>query len=125
MKVSELFRDVVTQGGGTPVQTCSCGKTYFADGDKACYDPGEKEDLERQASEKPEKYISSSNDCIAFACFGGQTFVWECEDCPVMSKYETFIWTERRRIIEYIKRRTEQELSDAKENAELLEGVKR
>jgi hypothetical protein len=123
MKVSELFRDVVTQGGGTPVQTCACGKTYFADGDKACYDPGEKEKYEGLAMINP-LYIPSPNDCVAFASFGGHTFVYECEDCPVMAKYEKFIWSERRRIIEYIKRRTTAELTDAKESAELLEGVK-
>ena len=123
MRVSEIFRDVVTSGGGTPVQACACGVTYYADGDRACYDPGEKEALEKEAKEKPGKIMPSPNDCVSFACFGGQTFVYECENCPVMEKYERFIWDERRRIIEYIKRRTAQEAAVAKETKDLLEGV--
>lgn len=120
-KVSEIFRDVVTSGGGTPVQTCACGITYYADGDRACYDPGEKEALEKEAKEKPGKIMSSPNDGVSFAYFGGLTFVFECENCSVMEKYEKLIWRERRRIIEYIKRRVAEEKKAANEDAALLE----
>lgn len=122
MKVSELFRDVVTTGGGTPVQTCACGTTHYATGDHASYDEGELEKLEEEAKTNP-KMIPSSNDCVGFASFGGLTFVYECEDCPVMEIYERFIWAERRRIIEYLKRRSVAELEDAKDNEELVRSL--
>lgn len=104
------LQDIVCDEG-TPVSTCSCGRTHFGDGD--CMEEGEHEGLLAKARERPEKYISHPDaQSMSIGEFAGMHIVWDCQ-CDALARYERFIWENRSKIIEYIKARAEYEKSVA------------
>jgi len=122
--VSETFRDVITSAAGSLYQTCSCGKCYFAGGIRALeWEEGELEEFQERAKKEPEKFIESPDDSIGWAMFGGWVFVWDCENCPIMESIEVLIWNEKRRIVEYIKRRVAEEKKAADGDVAMMEGL--
>lgn len=120
---SQIFRDVVARGTGSPVVTCGCGITYFADPDGAFYDEGEFEGLEKKALDDPGKYRQMDWDSISWGSLGGIDFVWECEECELAAKYEKFIWYNRRRIIEYIKAKVLEIQNSGEEEGKIIEDL--
>lgn len=124
MRVSETFRDVMTSAAGSLYQTCCCGKCYFAGGSHAIgWEEGELEEFQERARKEPDKFIESPDDSIAWAAFHGWTFVWDCENCPTMARVEDLIWSERRRVAEFIKRRVAEEKEKADKDSKITEGL--
>ncbi len=119
---SKLFEDIFTDCGSV-VKTCEfCGVTHFSADDLGGYDGDELSLLEEMGKEEPGKY--KSRDCsIGSGFIGGKQFVWQC-GCNGTQKYEDFIWENRKRISEYIKRRLENKINEIEEILKNLEEVK-
>lgn len=101
---SELFADIVCDGG-TPVADCElCGRTHFATADRGVsWEPGEVERLRAKAAENPDKYIEyPSDDCIGFGHIDGKQVVFMCP-CNRLSRYERFIICHQRMIVRFLK----------------------
>lgn len=118
---SDLFEDVfLGSGGGTPVSMCWCGRVAYSD--SPYYDPGEREGLEQRAAESPEQYVFFGDcDSISIVEIFGMTFVRGCP-CNALARLERFIWTYRKSIARYLKRRAEAVAKEAQDVLGDLDG---
>lgn len=124
-QASEKFEDAFRAGMGTTSANCElCGKYVFASGEQSLgYEPGELEALQKKAEENPSKYQElAMSDGISLGQIGGQQFVID-HGCTGLRKYEDFIWTYRKQIVEYLKARTSERLEDAREDVERMKGI--
>jgi len=111
-QASELFMDLVCQGG-TPSADCQfCGRMHFASGSGSCEPDESIENLRKAAADYPDKYCESTDDAIAIGLLDGCQFVWNCPCCKIR-KYEDFIWNHRELIVSYIKARAEQQVAES------------
>lgn len=116
MSESELFEDVFMDGG-MPVVVCGfCGVTHFATGGR--HDDDDVDRLTVLARSEPASYIAHADcDAIALGELEGRTYVPECGTPACRDRaeqIERFIWEHRRKILEYLRRRTaaERDASD-------------
>ena len=110
---SKYFVDAVCDGG-TPKAVCGfCGRTHFTSGPGFDMDDGEIDRLRAMAVTEPGRYIEDgANDSVAVGEIDGYEVVWNCP-CRRLSKYERFIWGNRRVILEYLRARTTAERNEA------------
>jgi hypothetical protein len=106
-KLTEMFSDVFFDAG-TLFAQCGCGIVYFS-GDSGDLDEVEREELLIKAKESPSEYINVGNESVSLADVAGCILVYQC-DCGRAKWFEDFIWGERRRIIDYLKRRSQENL---------------
>jgi len=106
---SELFLDLIVNGG-TPVNDCEhCGRTHY-DSSGEFMEDGELKELERKHKLNPGKY-HPQNGTIRWGYLAGKQTVLGCP-CNVITVYEDLFWSHRQMICEYVKNRAEQELKD-------------
>ena len=98
--VSDMFKDVFADCGGSVRLTCACGITHYNPYDASCFDRGELESLEAAAKKDPKKYMAHDHT-IGTYVVAGQAFVWDCP-CEGGLKYENFIKAYRHNIAEYL-----------------------
>lgn len=114
---SELFMDLICDGGTPSIDCQLCGRTHFATGIHNDISPEELADLNEKANKEPDKYVRSDNDSIGFGWFNGMQVVYGCP-CGKLKRYEDFIWHNKHLIIRYIKARA---ADDAKKANDVLE----
>lgn len=117
---TDMFQNCITDGG-TPVATCGfCGRTHFAlDG---YFDEGELEDLLQKQKDEPEWYLSFDCGSIPIGELAGTIALYGCP-CNALRRYENFIITERDKIVEYLKRRTEEHRKKNVADTDSLNGL--
>jgi hypothetical protein len=117
MKTSELFMDLATSNHGSPCIQCQhCKRVHFT---HEC-DEKELADLRAKAEKEPNKYLEDTmSDSIAWGYLDGKQYAWNCP-CDSGHRYEEFIWRHRELIAEYLKRRTQENLRVAQEDAKLV-----
>jgi len=115
---TELFERLVIDAG-TPRGTCGfCGREHIAsDGH---LDEGELEGFRKKSAISPQRYREHACHSVGIGELNGITWVEGCE-CNSAWKYENFIWSHRRLIIEYLKERTAEM---AKQAGEIADGLK-
>jgi hypothetical protein len=92
---SDMMWDAV-QGGGSCYVDCSCGKTW---------EPGE--EYNHLLDEDHWDGIPS----FYFVEIAGKTFVQDCDGCnKELARYESFIWSHRQVIRDYLSTRVNHEL---------------
>lgn len=118
-KVSDQFFDALAHDGSV-CRECQCGRTHFASWDKACFEPGELEELLVKAEQEPDKYIEHTDTSVAVAHLSGKEFVYECP-CEGLVPYEKFVWSHREEILAYLTARHKQQLKVLKTFNEKLQ----
>jgi hypothetical protein len=124
-RASEAFEDAFRAGIGTTSAKCEvCGVHVFASGDNSMgWEPGELEALQKNAKEQPDKYQElEMSDGVSLGDINGLQFVID-HGCEKLGRYERFIWGDRKRIVEYIKKRTAEKKADQERDDELLKGI--
>ena len=106
-KVSDEFYAALFHDGSIR-RTCHCGRTHFASWEGS-FDEGELENLLSNAEREPDKYINHPSTSISIAHIDGKEFVYECP-CEGLERYETFIWTYREVILDYLTARHKRQL---------------
>ena len=121
---TEEFWDSLPGRGGTIVCECGgCGRTHFADTERADFDEGELESLQKKAQENPGRVIGYCDvDMVSTADLDGITIVWECP-CNRAGRYERFLWENRGWILEYLKKRISREVSETAANTAQLQAI--
>jgi hypothetical protein len=112
---SEEFNDALFRTSSIRATCDLCGKTYFSESEGADFEEGELEELKKLAKEQPDKYEENS-EWIPNAYIDGKQVVCDCT-CGKLRRYERFIWSHRRFIAEYLKRRTARLLQEAQDGA--------
>lgn len=115
---SEAFKKIV-RSGGTAIADCElCGRTHFAPETDLDYEDSEFDLLKQKAEAEPDKYIADYTvDDITIGRIDGQQVVIDCP-CNKLSRYERFIWNQRRIIAEYYKARIKEMADDLEEEIE-------
>lgn len=109
-EISKFFDEAfLGSGGGTPVTTCSCGRTTYCDSNH--YESGEREDLDAGRNKDPERILYVENDYVSFYVIWGVTFVWGCP-CGGLENLEVQIWRHRTQIARYLALRVEAIVAD-------------
>jgi hypothetical protein len=121
-QASELFMDMVCDGGTPSIDCELCGRTHFATGPQSCEDEDEIARLRKLATEQPDKYCESDDDSISFGSLAGIQVVYDCP-CHKLRRYEDFIWDNRALILSYVKARTHKELDAATKTMSQLESL--
>ena len=99
--MSNRFFDAFTNGIGSCVGECACGKTHFDSENDWSWEDGELETLKALAKKKPSKY--QEHDCsIGFVSLMGNEIVSGCT-CDSVRKYEDFLLKETCAIATYIR----------------------
>ena len=119
------------KGGGSSSIYCNCGRMHYAPSN--LYDSDDEDDytsmlnsaLEEQKKDPDGIVINYEDDFIYAKDIDGKTFVVDCP-CNGLSKYEDWIWANRKPIRDYLKVRVEQEAKWAEEELTLnkLAGIK-
>lgn len=121
--VSELFENCVRSAGSIVITCQLCGRTHFGTEDAGTFEEGEHEALVAKAKKSPDKYVQDhSGDMISWGYIDGQQAVIGCP-CNGLARYEAFIWQNRRAIIEYLKRRTQDNLKAAQGDVDLVSQI--
>jgi len=124
-KASESFEDAFRAGIGTTDAKCEvCGVHVFGSGDNSLgWEPGELEALQKKALEQPDKYQElAMSDGVSLGEINGLQFVID-HGCEKLHRYEQFIWGDRKKIVEYIKKRTAARKEKQQRDDELLKGL--
>jgi hypothetical protein len=96
--------------GGGPIEECDfCGKTYYS---TTNLDEEDLASLEEQRVKHPDKFFPEEYDAIEYYEINGMKWVYECP-CNGLDRYETFIWNESYRILDYLGRRSNREFNEA------------
>ena len=120
---SELFEETLHSAGHLVADCTLCDRVHFATLSEGIYDEGELERIREQQKKEPDRYIEdASNDTIAVGFLDGNEVVIGCP-CHRLGKYEAFIWTNRRFIAEYLKKRIELQKAQADQDTKLAEGL--
>ena len=112
-KPSEMFVSALKGGGASSVY-CNCGRTHYAPSN--LYDSDDEDDYTNMLNDalaeqkkNPDGVIINYEDDFVYAKdIDGRTFVVDCP-CNGLTKYETWIWSNRDSIREYLKVRVAQE----------------
>lgn len=124
-KASEEFEHAFRAGMGTTSARCEvCGVYVFASSDNSLgWEPGELDALKKKAAANPDKYQELDMcDGVSLGQINGLQFVMD-HGCEKLYKYENFIWGDRQRIAEYIKKRTADQKAEQEHDEELLKGL--
>jgi hypothetical protein len=107
--------DIFADNHGSPCIDCGfCGRVHFTHEDEDI------NKLREKAKKKPEKYLESSDDSIAWGSLDGRQYPWRCP-CDSGHKYEEFIWRHREPIMKYLKARATEELKLAELNRKICD----
>lgn len=123
---SDLIEDLVSRFG-TPVQECEyCGRTnYDLTGEYMDEDENgnqvELEKLKKEHEANPEGYFAQPWT-IHWGNIFGKSSVIGCP-CNILARLEQQIWNDRFLIAEYLTRRAAEQLKDAKQDTEAVEGL--
>lgn len=120
-EASKEFLDVWHHFGSACVTCAPCGRTYFNDTDRGCFDEGE---LERYRD------LEKSGDGTYIGVDGGATFaeilgrptVIGCV-CHYDAFVEDILWGNRMPIAKFLKTRIARELKDARKESALVDGL--
>ena len=117
-ETSELFEDIITSSHGSPCAKCEhCGRVHFT------HEDDDIESLREKAAKEPDKYLEDAmSDSLAWGYLDGKQYIWNCP-CDSGARYEEFIWRHREMIAEYLKRRTQENLKRAQEDAKIAEAI--
>jgi hypothetical protein len=111
-QASQLFMNLVCDGGTPSIDCQLCGRTHFASGPSSDEPDEEVKRLRQLATEQPSKYCESTNDSIGYGHIDGKQVAWDCP-CRRLRRYEDFIWSHRALILAYLKARAAKNLQDA------------
>lgn len=118
-----MFVDALSGGGASSIN-CNCGRTHYAPSN--LYDSDDEDDytnmlndaLAEQKKNPEGVVINYEDDFIHAKDIDGKTFVVDCP-CNGLTRYETWIWSNRKSIRDYLKVRVEQEFKWAEEEMTL------
>lgn len=118
---SEEFLRCITDSGSIVTECDFCGRTHFADSERAGdWSCGELVRLRENAAKEPDKYIGDATvDSVSTGHLDGKRFVRGCP-CNSARRYEDFIWNNARWIADYLRRRSETEFEEAKDRLKSL-----
>ena len=111
---SDEFLNAISTHTSSITGECDfCGRFYYSFNDGSYdYEYGEFEKYAQLAKENPDKYIMVDGSvCDTF--IDGRTYIWGCE-CNEVRRYEEWVWSHREILMDYLRRRTEKELKEAK-----------
>jgi len=95
--------------GGSLVATCEfCGRRFFSTCAGDYEDDEELAELISLSERDPDHYVAWEEDYVPRGTIDGRTVVIGCP-CNKLSRYELFIWAERRTILRYLEARTRAE----------------
>ena len=122
-EASDAFWDSFC-GVGSLVQKCVCGRTHFSGLDRAGdWEEGEREKLLKLVEEKPDRYfVDYQNDSMCWIDFGAGPVVWGCP-CHTAAKYEWFVKSFDREILQYLRARQRDLAKVAQDAGDRLEGL--
>lgn len=122
MGVSDAFWDAWPAGGHIVID-CGCGRTHFADTERAGdWERGELEGLREKAKADPEHYIAHGNaDSISECQIGGRLYVWECA-CGYGEHVEAWLRDNRQEVLSFYKRCIDNEAAQLSKEQSLLAG---
>lgn len=108
---TEFFKHVYHGDMGSICIDCHCGRTHFADSERAGdWEDGELEGLRERAAKEPDKYIAHVNyDAVMSLYIRGIVVVVECP-CGWLYRYERMLWEDRERILKYFATRQRAEV---------------
>lgn len=110
-------------GTGHLVAHCHCGRVHFSlFHDEGAYDEGEYEGLVEKMKAEPNKYIGHNETSISAIYLNGVMCIEGCP-CGYARKVEDLIWKERLNIIEYLKRRMNEELKQKEKEAAAINSL--
>lgn len=116
---SDDFWAAFCDNGGL-VRTCMCGRTVFADSERAGdWEEGELEDLRAKATAQPDKYVAIGEDGVSQCSIG---IVWGCP-CGMAGRYENFLIEYEQEILTYYRRTIPERKKRADADMRLLESV--
>ena len=111
IEISKFFDEAfLGSGGGTPVATCSCGRTTYCDSDH--YEEGEREDLDSSRNADPQRMLYIEDDYVSIYVLWDITFVFGCP-CGGLKNLENQIWHHRAQIAKYLAIRARANVADA------------
>lgn len=117
--VSKAFRDALMGHGiGSPTLECGCGRTNY--GDSRDYDDGEKERLDQEAAEHPDRYVYHYGmDGVSGRSVLGRFYVigCVCEYAPILEKR---LWEYRHELVRFIADRNAEDFEGAKKLNEMI-----
>lgn len=100
-------------GFGSPAIECACGRLVFSD--SRDYEPGELDSYKAAMEKRPERHVYlQGDDGVSGIELGGRTVVHGCK-CNLLGTFEKLVWAERRRVVQYLRRRTLTEIEKLKE----------
>lgn len=117
---SDLFERLVLDAG-TPRATCGfCQREHIAS--EGYLEEGELAAFQLKAQLSPGRYKIHACNSVSIGQLNGVNWVEGCE-CNSAWKYENFIWSHRTMIIEYLKRRAQEQMEVATQVARGVEGL--
>ena len=123
---SEHIKDVVCDGGTCSAVCDFCNRTHFVSSGLHM-DSGELEELERNAAEKPERYVRRSDaDVISYGYIEGNQYVWNCgcaKSEERLKRIEDWIWSHQKIIAAYLRKRIEAQKAAIDECADNLKAI--
>jgi len=121
---SEMFEDVVRHTGSMSVDCQLCDRTHFATYEPDGMDWAEEEfeELMKQHKKNPDRYVAHEEDMVSWGHIDGKQAVIDCQ-CNGLSKYENFIYTNRRIIAEYLTARAKETQGNAGRESGLAQAV--
>jgi hypothetical protein len=122
---SEEFWDAVIRAGSIVITCELCHREHFASGEPGHFDAGELEGLLEKAKKHPDQYIEhASDDSVSWGLIDGKQAVYDCQ-CNLARKYEDFIWSHRQVIARYLTKRIDDNLKEAKEEADSVKKLRK
>ncbi len=121
---SREFQNAIKHAtSGRSVLCQLCGKTHIVNNISEWEDEKELESFLKDANKNPNKYVvENSFNEIEWGRFDNRQVVVHCP-CGHLKKYEDFIWSHRKIIVDYLKSRAKKEITEAQENANLVDGL--
>ena len=123
MRSIDLFIDAIEWGGGAPSIECKCGKTHLcpdSDQDDVEDFNGSRQTWQEHceasyANDPKHIVLHPGYDSVGFKELDNKIFVYGCECWKELSRYEEWIWYNRRTISKYINSRIEQMVKEAEQ----------
>lgn len=120
---SEEFWDCIITAGSIVIDCEFCGKTHFVTDPGLYDDEQELKELWKNEEKNPEKYKSYPDyDSISWGYLDGKQAVYMCE-CNKVRVYEDFFWSHRAIILNYFRKRIEENLEEAQKDMKLLDST--
>jgi hypothetical protein len=120
---SDLFVECIVHSGSLIIDCGLCGVTHFAeDASPGDWEEGELKELMAKKKLRPNDYMGWPCHSVSWGNFLGYQIVPGCP-CRKARRLEDILWGSRRIIMEYMKKRSDNDFEVAKRQKEAADGV--